>query len=247
MSDTRDLASYRNPNLSPFGSNTASETAYWRVERVIVATHLVTNFIPEHEPVRTSIRAKSLGLLVCVLGLREGFRAAGPEKVNEIIADLLELATLFEIANAAGYLSSMNTTMLQKACADTAAYLRHHEDAPTSEGVSFQEDYFVPPVSKQAVPSRERSGNVKDISIRQNNIKDNFRRTVKKTSPGKRIRHDAVLNIVREKKQVSIKDVVQAVPGYSEKTIQRELLALVSAGLVRRVGERRWSTYVLVE
>lgn len=245
MSDTRDLATYRNQNLSPFGGNVASAAAYRQSERLVAASHLVTNFIPPHEPVRRSIREKSLEMLGQTLSLREGFRASGPEQVNEIIATLLELSTLFEVANAAGYLSQMNVEILGKVCADMAQYLRSHEDTPESEGLILEEKYFSTAVPKIA---KERKGNIKDISIRLNDIKDNVSmKPVKRDVVGKRVRHDAVLKVVREKKRVSIKDVVQDVPGYSEKTIQRELLTLVGEGLVRKEGERRWSVYVLVE
>jgi len=98
MSNTKELATYREQHANPFGGNTASQTAYKRAERLSVAAHLITNFIPEHEPVRTQIRGKSLTLLENVLELREGFRTVGPERVNLVIAELLELTTLFEIA-----------------------------------------------------------------------------------------------------------------------------------------------------
>lgn len=44
---------------------------------------------------------------------------------------------------------------------------------------------------------------------------------------------------------VSIKDISMHVLGCSEKTIQRELNALVDDGSVERVGEKRWSKYIL--
>lgn len=44
---------------------------------------------------------------------------------------------------------------------------------------------------------------------------------------------------------VSIKDISMHVLGCSEKTIQRELNNLVDDGLVERVGEKRWSKYIV--
>jgi len=245
MSNTKELATYREQHANPFGGNTASQTAYKRAERLSVAAHLITNFIPEHEPVRTQIRGKSLTLLENVLELREGFRTVGPERVNLVIAELLELTTLFEIANSAGYLSQMNVSVLQRACADLAHYLRQHEDSSESESLSLRENYFATSVSKKT-PVRQDS--IKDAgdSIRQRFLKDKTKGQIQRATPGKKTRHDAVLTFVQEKGRVSIKDVAEAVPGYSEKTIQRELLALVARGLVRKEGERRWSTYVLL-
>ena len=42
-----------------------------------------------------------------------------------------------------------------------------------------------------------------------------------------------------------IKDVSPLISGCSEKTIQRELLAMVYAGILRKMGEKRWSRYSL--
>ena len=44
---------------------------------------------------------------------------------------------------------------------------------------------------------------------------------------------------------LSIKEIRIRVPQYSEKMIQRELALLVSDGRARKVGEKRWSRYVL--
>ena len=44
---------------------------------------------------------------------------------------------------------------------------------------------------------------------------------------------------------MNVKDVLGVVAGVSEKTIQRELLALVDEGILKKEGERRWTLYSL--
>ena len=44
---------------------------------------------------------------------------------------------------------------------------------------------------------------------------------------------------------VSIKDIATRIRGCSEKTIQRELNALLYDNVIERIGEKRWSRYVL--
>lgn len=41
----------------------------------------------------------------------------------------------------------------------------------------------------------------------------------------------------------AIKDIAKKLPNLSSKTVQRELNALAEAGLVKRIGARRWSRY----
>ena len=42
-----------------------------------------------------------------------------------------------------------------------------------------------------------------------------------------------------------IKDILKYVSGYSEKTLQRDLIELNNRGIVEKIGERRWSQYIL--
>jgi DNA-binding transcriptional ArsR family regulator len=58
-------------------------------------------------------------------------------------------------------------------------------------------------------------------------------------------RRSAILALLAHTPEISIKDVSRAVTGYSEKTLQRELLAMVAEGLLYKQGERRWSRYSL--
>ncbi len=54
-----------------------------------------------------------------------------------------------------------------------------------------------------------------------------------------------ILTLLRARSNLSIKDFASVIPECSEKTIQRELLELVDKGVVKKEGERRWSTYSL--
>ena len=58
-------------------------------------------------------------------------------------------------------------------------------------------------------------------------------------------RAKSILTIIKEQKSVTIKDISSIVKDVSEKTIQRELLNLVSLGTLKKEGERRWSRYSL--
>jgi len=59
-------------------------------------------------------------------------------------------------------------------------------------------------------------------------------------------RRSLIVNIIRKKGTVMLKDISPAIKGCSDKTIQRELAVLVRKGVVKKEGERRWSTYSLV-
>jgi hypothetical protein len=58
-------------------------------------------------------------------------------------------------------------------------------------------------------------------------------------------RRNTILKIIKDKHEVTIKDISTLIADCSEKTIQRELNTLVSEGVLKRVGEKRWSKYLL--
>jgi len=60
-------------------------------------------------------------------------------------------------------------------------------------------------------------------------------------------RRKIILALIKQKPSLTVKDIVKSIPGYSEKTIQRELLAMVADGILVKRGERRWSTYSLAQ
>ena len=56
-------------------------------------------------------------------------------------------------------------------------------------------------------------------------------------------RRQVILSTIGAKESCSIKDISAKLPQVSEKTIQRELSAMVEEGILLKEGDRRWSTY----
>jgi predicted HTH transcriptional regulator len=62
---------------------------------------------------------------------------------------------------------------------------------------------------------------------------------------GRDDRRKIVLALIKQKPALTVKDISKSIPGVSEKTIQRELFAMVADGILTKRGDRRWSTYSL--
>ena len=65
------------------------------------------------------------------------------------------------------------------------------------------------------------------------------------TDVAKESRRTRILKLVKDNREVTIKDIATHFADLSEKTIQRELVALVESGVLKKFGERRWSRYAL--
>jgi len=90
---------------------------------------------------------------------------------------------------------------------------------------------------------------VKDIADKRQDIAKE-RNTVSQnkshdSSVMKDTRRKTILDFMNGKKNLTIKDFSSVIMDCGEKTIQRELLALVAEGLVKKEGDRRWSRYSL--
>jgi|GEM_PF-1655711 len=58
-------------------------------------------------------------------------------------------------------------------------------------------------------------------------------------------RKEAIVNVLKTNSNLTVKDFTAFIKDCSEKTIQRELVALVASGSVEKHGERRWTRYSL--
>ncbi len=216
---------------------------YKKAERLAKALHLIAPAFAESASLRNRVDAIAIGLIDAAVVPLGATRAA-------LSRELLALSSMLSIARTGGLLSVMNAeliaheahTLLQEIASYEEPRLAFDE-APTisniAKNLSKTETHKttsspvrMPPVRKNihtAVSSENQQ--IKDTNSHQGHIKD---------------RHEAILSVIRNKKQASIKDISMLIRGVSEKTIQRELSALIESGIVSRQGERRWSTYSLI-
>jgi hypothetical protein len=59
------------------------------------------------------------------------------------------------------------------------------------------------------------------------------------------IRRIAILEVLKKEQNIGVNEMKSVIKDCSEKTIQRELLAMVKLGVLKKEGERRWSRYSL--
>ena len=250
--DSQDVQNKNFDSISPFGSNYASAYAYKRTEKILIALYLVTNFVPENEPARIYIRNKSLHLLSDTLLLKSGFRSAGSERVNTIIASINEILSLLDVIHAAGFISTMNLEVLKKELINLILFLRSVEDDSSAQSIHLEDSYFDTNATSEL--KEHFKGHIeKDV---MSDIKKTFEKDIKRKGRiSSRInkqsvavkkhsdRREQILSLLKDKKTVTVKDVSEVILNCSEKTIQRELMTLVTSGVLKKEGERRWSTY----
>ena len=160
---------------------------------------------------------------------------AGEVALEILLADLFSILSSIRFCAAGGDLARENAIILEK------EYQNMTERLVTGAHLSpflSQADLFVQEMQAPAPVSllSERSG-IKD------NLKD-IKDILKDTKGHNSGRGLVILELVRKGGGISIKNIAKAVRDCSEKTIQRELLALIAKGLIKKEGERRWSIYL---
>lgn len=199
-----------------------------KAERLASALHIVTGFIAPEEPIRNRLRNSALDLVQHSTRV-DKLEHLGPDGFGSRCA---EIATLLDTAQAAGMVSAMNARMICDEYAELAAFIRDRHAVIRSRLPEFVQ---TPPAPSplEFYKGQKDSGFYKTQSM---SYKD-----AKGQSEGGRQKD--ILALFTNKDRISIKDAAEAIPGVSEKTIQRELLSMVESGALIKEGERRWSTY----
>jgi hypothetical protein len=152
--------------------------------------------------------------------------------IARLIADVRVLAT-------AQLISIQNASELVGALDDMGSFLLNARRSVHSESVRIAKDDLTPLSRTYGLPQHRVDINVKDT------FKGQVRKKYMSNNPSG-VRHQSILSLLAKGSEFSIKDISSQLPEYSEKTVQRTLLSLVTGGKVKKTGSKRWSRYSLV-
>jgi len=208
-------------------------------QKLSSAVHLVTEHLSDTEPLRTFIRSKSISILSLILSARSA--ASVSFSAPMISSAIEELLSLVSIAEGARFVNAANAAILRaeyKGLLDIAQRVRktdQHILNPSSLAVDLT---FEPRLLDK---NRSTAAKISSNSVALV-LKESTESHVR-TDPA--LRRKAILDFVSKATKVSVRDLAAVIGDVSEKTLQRELVALVTEGVLKKEGDRRWSTYSL--
>lgn len=239
-----------------------------KAQKIVTALYLVTGNMSDTEPLKSTLRQKSLELIGVThnMGMDAMF-----SKKDKIAFYLEHIKSLLIVAEQTGYVSEMNSHILQREINKLMQTIHGSEKGnEVREGGVLPEGFFDVESLREGTrgglraheqgedTQRENQKDIKDNNLyKTDNVARNseqnrtqhtpqVKRQKEIIKPRKQNRREFILSIITKKKEVNIKDISDVFDGCSEKTIQRELTSLVEDGVVRKEGERRWSRYRLV-
>ncbi len=218
MPNLKDKAIKDNTDLKTLkDKNEQWQIVFLKTTKLTSALYLITNFLPDNEPLKKALRDKALNLLATV---HEYDLANCLSHIGHMTA-LLDVAlsgpsvSVMNFSVVKGEYSNLQQTVLAEQARETTTYF---EPIKPREIASSSINHSAP-----ATP-------IPDLSY-----------------PLEVDRRQVIIDFIKARGWSSIRDIVEIVPNFSNKTVQRELQTLVRDGVLKKSGDRRWSRYQLAK
>lgn len=231
-----------------------------KTEKISAALYLLTNDLNEGEPIRLRLRSMSIILVEEICRLMPGNR----ECLMRVAETIDALKGVLSVAANANVLHPALVVILAEELNGVAVTVEEAFATPARHGfgaLSGSEYFNVEVFNEGVVESRPKpaslSEKIKDnqtyesardaIPSAGDNVQYNTKGRTElekdKIDVRKKDRRAVILTILQTKERITVKELGEVIKDCSEKTLQRELLALVAQGVLKKEGERRWSSY----
>lgn len=229
-----------------------------KTERITAVLHELLAPYQSQNKLANEVLRTTVGLVCDVV------RAGGEVRARARVAEgLVAVTALVRLSGTTGLLSKGNAEVLIGELVDLADFLRTYgwfARHSILDGLEFAVARPAEDTASDPDRSGAYKGRLKDTPYTPEPTKETKALAPSERTPGPTHRPDkgqyvdrvqqaqkdrrtTILSVVQQKDRITIKDVAQVIKDVSEKTIQRELLALVAQGVLVKEGERRWSTY----
>lgn len=205
-------------------------------QKIVSALYLITDHIKDSDVIKWEIREDGISLISNSMLIKTIHPSEKENAYRTVILNLEKIISLLNVALISSVISNMNATIMIHELESLLLFVEKESKNNLLPGYILSDSFF----SDEKVIKKDSSVDKgHDIQSRTNAT------GVSNISKQGVSRKDSILAILRTNSNLTIKDFTKVIKDCSEKTIQRELIALVKSGVVKRVGERRWSTYSL--
>lgn len=202
-----------------------------KTERIVSVVFYILHSVPENAKTKThieDIQHTARSVHDAVLQSLETRAHVAEDVVRGVAHSLIALESKLTVAQVAGVLSPEVLHVLSSEVDAVLRGINHYTDEDTGFTPQTQSS---PQIQSTQRPAAQRP---------QRSVASEAR-----TPAGLPARRERIKTILEAKGEASIKDISEIITDVSEKTIQRELQAMIEDNVVKRQGERRWSKYSL--
>jgi hypothetical protein len=247
-----------------FFSENILNFVFQKTRRLALATHLLSGTFDDNEPLKTKLKSVATRIIEVVISVSDRMtNVQRTEVFNKLNLFCLETAVLLETAYVIGLVSELNFSIMENELKYLMITLRGF-DGMNADRVNLSNFVLGPSNVENASlvrggvkrsPIAERSAEGVTGLQKKTHISSKLHyKTDKNTSfdahgQGNSVKKDArrgiILNFIKDKKRIKIKDIMFLMTDCSEKTVQRELSEMFNEALLSKEGERRWTEYFL--
>jgi len=257
--DIKSLA--HRPSLSV--SNIKYEFANKKTEKLVTALYMVTDCMETDDSLKSKLRQLGVELLSDMYKLSIISPMDKHTHISTSLARVYEILSFIEISNTIGFVSDMNTMILKKEFKILISELESHLSQDKHFTFTLNEKMFEEEIKEanqseinkpsatsnhlEQTDKKTSLGTVSFTNKKINSITSEHKTHLshKDNILGKQERVNKILSLIKDKREVSIKDISTAF-SCSEKTVQREVNDLIYKGQIKKTGSKRWSRYSLV-
>lgn len=210
-----------------------------RLNRLVIALYRLTDYFDEKEPIKYEIRVIGNRLIKGSVSFISLLQTPNGATIKDIKDSLNTLYVQFDVLEFARIVSETNAEIVK----DEIVSLLN-----TVENFNMTGNIFV----DISLLNRSIVRDIKDNAVHSgllSVVKEVHKYADK--SPALGVSSDprkrAIVDYLKLKGSATIRDLTSIVKGCSEKTIQRELGALIGMNIVRKEGDKRWSRYLIAD
>jgi len=240
MPNSNDKSANKAKNKAHMQNDNSSRIAYisQKTQRLAGALYALTRPFPATEPLRRQLRDQALDLLNSAHTLTEG--TAIKEADTGLPALLSQLQRQLSVAKDGGLISAMNFSVF---CEEIQGFLGEIDELGAFPGPFINSDYFADTAEALSSGEGRNTPTLSSSSFSRLGAAAKSTDRADKPSNGKLSakdkRREKILALFSEQEEITVGDVTEIVNGYSTKTIQRDLKALVKTGELEKHGKRR--------
>jgi len=230
-----------------------------KLGKVAAAIHLVADIIENDKSLAISLHEQSLATV------RSGYEVIGKQNLKSdfltnTVMKIDELIALVDIGSIARSISRMNADIIigelvkvREVLLDLIMTLKKTEQSFVLSQYAVNHPVVQTDIVGDALfestlreyQSKRHQNDIKTTLITQNDNQNDIEK-IKTTSVNdipRFGRQKDILNLIKSSNTTTLALLRMKIPDCSEKTLQRELATLIEMGLIRKEGNKRWTTY----
>lgn len=209
-------------------------------QKIVSALYLITDHIKDSDVIKWEIREEGITLVSNSLISSSDYPIEKDHAIKNVSVSLEKIIALLNITLISSLISKMNVNIVISELESLINFIEKDSKENHLPGYILSDSFFstdsADKMTERDDKGHEGSSRTLSTFSTQNGVKKEDKKEGRK---------DSIIAILKKDSNLTIKDFTKVIKDCSEKTIQRELISLVKSGIVKRVGERRWSTYSL--